>query len=380
MTTVLYAEINVFSIVILLFIARKAAIGNKTQNTRFFVFSASFAAAANFFDFFWKTSTAGIFEVPVSVHLFINFMYFMCFGISTYCWFLYSENMAKREKIESKRTMIIFALPLALLFVLLIVSMFNGCIFYFDENMVYHRGPLFYLQPTLAYGYIAVACLNNFIWAFKKDNPLYKEELIAIATFGVPPIVCLFVQIFFQDAPLITLGITVSFVISYINFLDLLISADPLTGIHNRRSLYRHLEARMSELRREERLAFYFMDVDGFKQVNDVHGHAEGDRVLKAVAAALDDLALQTKGFCSRYGGDEFVFIKNIGKDEDIDFIKTDIQESIWEKTKKMNLLCSVEVSIGYAEYPLQAATMQELIASADESMYNVKMAKKLKR
>lgn len=84
---------------------------------------------------------------------------------------------------------------------------------------------------------------------------------------------------------------------------------DPLTGLANRRSLQRHLEGRMEELRRYG-LGFgvLFIDIDRFKQVNDIHGHAVGDRVLQMVAKTLS-VNLRPFDEAGRWGGEEFVAV-----------------------------------------------------------------------
>ena len=63
-------------------------------------------------------------------------------------------------------------------------------------------------------------------------------------------------------------------------------------------------------MRPNEKLYFLFIDVDSFKQINDTYGHNEGDRALKIIAEVLSSLSEKTGGFCARYAGDEFAFIR----------------------------------------------------------------------
>ena len=377
MDAVLYAEINIFSISVLLIIAHKSAAVNHTAAGRLFNWSIWFVVAANIFDFLWKLGNEAVLPFNTSALTCINFGYFVCFGISSYFWFLYTESRLKSDLIGNKKIETFYLIPILVLAMLLIISNYNGCLFYYDKYGIYHRGPLFYAQQILAYGYIGVACLKNLARSLKKENYAYRAELFTAVYFVLPPLLSLIAQIFFQNAPIFTLGITVSFLMAYINAVNMLISVDPLTGIHNRRMLLLNLTERINSLRLEERLVFLFMDVDGFKQVNDVYGHHEGDRVLKAVAYALGDLAGRTGGFCARYGGDEFVFAKVVKKDANVEFMISDIQSGIWEQGKRQALPCDVEVSIGYAEYPMHAKDIPELISMADKSMYEAKKERK---
>ena len=380
MDAVLYTEINVFSISVLLIIAYKsAAIKHSTQG-KLFLYSIWFVIAANTFDFFWKIGSVGVLPFSPVILTAINFGYFVCFGISAYFWFLYSESKGRSDLIGNTKAEELYALPIVLLVILLIVSMFNGCLFYFDAQGVYHRGPLFYAQQILAYGYIGVACLKNLFKSFKKENYAYREELFTAVYFVVPPAIALVAQVFFQDAPIFVLGITASFLMAYINAVNMLISIDPLTGVHNRRTLLLQIDDRIHALRSSERLVLLFMDIDGFKQVNDVHGHDEGDRVLKVVAAALGEMAVRQGGMCARYGGDEFVFVRRLEGHENVELIKADIQNLIWHKAKAYELPCDVDVSIGHAEYPVHAKNTHDLLQAADMSMYEAKKRNKSAR
>lgn len=381
MDTVLYAEINIFSIAVLLVIAFKSSMTEMEQplKNKLFSFSVWFVTAANVFDLLWKLSNTKYWTLPLPVTLGINFMYFMCFGLSSYFWFLYSEVTAKKDILRRAR-LIGEAFPLFVLVGLLIVSMFNGCLFYFDENMEYHRGPLYYLQGILSYGYIGIASVKSLIEVGKKKNYSHKEELFTVASFSVPLLLCGAAQLFFQSAPVMTLGVSAAYLIVYINSLQILISIDSLTGLNNRRELLKHLEEKVLALKKDENLYFLFIDLDSFKQINDKYGHNEGDRALKAVASVLKSVCGRTGGFCARYGGDEFAVVQVLETGGNIDDVRKEICELIERKSTEQALAYNISVSVGYAEYPKRAKNIQDLIYCADSDMYDVKMRKKQAR
>ncbi len=378
MDTVLYAEINIFSIAVLLVIAFKSSMSEMEQplKNKLFSFSVWFVTAANVFDFLWKLSNTKYWALPLPVIQGINFMYFMCFGLSSYFWFLYSEVAAKKNILRRAR-LIVAAFPLFVLVALLIASMFNGCLFYFDKNMEYHRGSLYYLQAVLSYGYIGVASIKSLIEVGKQKNYSHKKELFTVASFSGPLLLCGAVQLFVQSAPIMTIGFSCAYLMVYINSLQMLISIDSLTGISNRRELLKQLEEKVLALKKDESLYFLFIDLDSFKQVNDKHGHNEGDRALKTVASVLKSVCDRTGGFCARYGGDEFAVVQVLGTDGNIDDVRKEICDLIERKGAEQALAYNISVSIGYAEYPKQAKNIQELIYCADSDMYDVKMKKK---
>ena len=94
-----------------------------------------------------------------------------------------------------------------------------------------------------------------------------------------------------------------------INELETRIDIDPLTEIRNRRGFFRELERSLAYVKRYgASAALIYIDLDGFKPVNDRHGHAAGDAVLKAIAAALVQHT-RTSDVVARMGGDEFAVL-----------------------------------------------------------------------
>lgn len=90
---------------------------------------------------------------------------------------------------------------------------------------------------------------------------------------------------------------------------------DPVTGLPNRRALLPELERRLQSRRRDgSRVLVAFIDLDGFKRINDLHGHDAGDRFLAAIANALSRCH-RADDFCARLGGDEFVVVGTTAAD-----------------------------------------------------------------
>ncbi len=331
----------------------------------------------NIFDIIWKISTAGFWTFPLHAVWLANFMYFISFEMSAYFWFLYTEAAAKSKIFKNRTGMIIAAMPLIILTVLLIASLFDGCLFYIDENMNYHRGSLYCVQQILSYGYVVCASVRSLIKAAEKKNYVRRDELLILVSFFILPMICGILQTAFQGAPITSIGVVVAFLSVYINSLRSVVAIDSVTGICNRMSLLRYLDYKCSSLKKDERLYFLFIDIDSFKSINDIYGHNEGDRALKMVAHILQDICSETNGFCARYGGDEFAIVETLKSDEDIALIRKKIYNSVERKSADEDLAYSVSVSIGCAEYTEETDSLQELISSADSKMYDKKNGKK---
>ncbi|WP_322040970.1 diguanylate cyclase domain-containing protein [Burkholderia diffusa] len=149
---------------------------------------------------------------------------------------------------------------------------------------------------------------------------------------------------------------------------------DPLTGLPNRLLFMEHLEAAIRHAAAvREGLAVMFVDLDRFKQINDQHGHAAGDRTLVAVAKRLS-LVLRSGDMAARLGGDEFiVLISDVRSPEVIGDIASRIQIVMAEELEFGERHLAVGASIGVSEYPADGASAEELLVKADAAMYAAK-------
>jgi diguanylate cyclase (GGDEF)-like protein len=149
---------------------------------------------------------------------------------------------------------------------------------------------------------------------------------------------------------------------------------DELTGLPNRRLLYDRMEVALARTRRERgRLALLYVDMDDFKKVNDVLGHAAGDLLLQEVARRLKH-SVREEDTAARMGGDEFVvLLEHIQHDEDAAVIAEKIWTAVSRPVSIDGHLQQLQPSIGIALYPEQGAGVEQLLRYADNAMYEVK-------
>ena len=158
------------------------------------------------------------------------------------------------------------------------------------------------------------------------------------------------------------------------------VERDPLTGVLNRRGFDMTLEARLSRLLPGETLGLMFLDLDGFKAVNDTLGHKAGDQILKTSATLLKG-ATRNVDHVARLGGDEFAIIvarcniqllKNIAER----IIESFACDKLLVRVRQNHGL-TVSCSIGAAMHPLHGHSIQQLLEISDEQMYQAKKAGK---
>lgn len=154
---------------------------------------------------------------------------------------------------------------------------------------------------------------------------------------------------------------------------------DALTGLPNRRQLLQWLEQGIAvSARGGPTVAVVFIDLDGFKRVNDVCGHEAGDRLLKAVGDAFKRTLRQSDLLC-RIGGDEFAVVAiDPGGESDLHRLGQRLVEAAGHLGPVPGLAQHVVgASVGISVFPLHGHTAAHLIDSADQAMYAAKQAGK---
>jgi diguanylate cyclase (GGDEF)-like protein len=142
---------------------------------------------------------------------------------------------------------------------------------------------------------------------------------------------------------------------------------DPLTGLLNHRAFHARLTAEAARARRYRcRLVLVLFDLDHFKETNDRLGHQEGDRLLRAFAAALAGAVRETD-IAGRIGGDEFAALLLEARPEDVDAVVDRL---------RARLPGGLSVSVGSAQLPDEATVPEQLVVAADRRLYSNKVAR----
>ena len=148
---------------------------------------------------------------------------------------------------------------------------------------------------------------------------------------------------------------------------------DPLTGLPNRMLLQDRIDQSMAKAKeRQKRTALMLMDIDGFKAVNDVHGHRIGDQLLCAIAERISPL-LDSNDTLARLGADEFVIVTLIDVPEEAALLSARLTGAIAEPFQVDGIELLVTASIGIALYPDDASNERELMGHASAAMTHTK-------
>jgi diguanylate cyclase (GGDEF)-like protein/PAS domain S-box-containing protein len=157
--------------------------------------------------------------------------------------------------------------------------------------------------------------------------------------------------------------------------IETLSTTDALTGLPNRRRLAECVKTSLAQAQRgQAQFALLFLNLDGFKHVNDTLGHAFGDSVLIEVAGRLRG-CLRQGDTVARLGGDEFVLLVNLTDSDGAEASARRVLEALRRPFQQAGMSFTVTASIGIALVPGDGTTMDELMGRADAAMQEVKKA-----
>ena len=157
---------------------------------------------------------------------------------------------------------------------------------------------------------------------------------------------------------------------------------DRLTGLTNSRGLATAFDNAMgTAVAQSESLAVLMVDIDEFKAINDLYGHAAGDRALREVARVLSQ-SIRARDVCARYAGDEFVLVLRGCGGPEAERRSKAIQ-AMFEAVRfsaEPSRLQPLQISVGAAAYPADGASLETLLVIADRRMYRDKSLRKRAR
>ncbi|MDD4855654.1 MAG: diguanylate cyclase [Sulfuricurvum sp.] len=182
---------------------------------------------------------------------------------------------------------------------------------------------------------------------------------------------------------LITFGVIASLRITHniirpVDNLETEAHIDALTGLPNRKQLMEILEQALNKAKLNDKIvAVMFLDLDGFKSINDNHGHEMGDLLLKNTALRLTNCIRQSDTV-ARLGGDEFIILLCGAQDiSNITKIANNIIQTLNEEFSLNGSIATIGASIGISIFPKSAANADEMLRQADNAMYEAKKSGK---
>ena len=250
--------------------------------------------------------------------------------------------------------------------VLLVINIFYPLVFSVSDGR-YQRGFAYIIFLIFAAFYI-LDSLYLYVKRVKKNGSL---KLFPVHIFLIPVILGVVIQAFFVEISITWTSIAISVAGIMTALKNEIIFTDCLTGLYNR--VYLEFLHKRACNKKDCWVSGIMIDLNGFKQINDNYGHAEGDLALCIVADLLRK-SFYEYGVVTRYAGDEFVIMLNTTDDQLIQKIIKSAKKNFVTENEKNDKPYQLSASMGYAITNLSNETIDDFMNRIDEQMYQDKM------
>ena len=369
-----YVELNLFCMMILLLMAGRIRIADKSQEQFYLVTLMVGESMLFLFDTLWVLID-GVREFPLMLNYVLNIVYF---SLTAYCPYLCLRyfRLSLTGDVFRRRHRFLLELPSALLFLLSCISVKTGWTFFVSEQNRYHRGPLFPIVYVLPLIYMLFCSFSALYYGKKSGEKEKLRRSVLLAGMMLMPVIGSALEMIFPNVTIVCVLITISMVAVVMDFLLSRMTKDTLTQLANRLDLMTTLSDRLDgydpEAKGKTPLYLLFADVDYFKSINDTYGHLEGDRALCTVANALRAACRENGAYPARISGDEFVVVFSARDDATAEMFKLDVKDAVAEAAA--GLPYKLNISAGFTR--CEAADRKNipaLIDRADTLLYEEK-------
>ena len=305
----------------------------------------------------------------------MNILYFSSNCIVAFFWTQYIIYYIHGKQ-EYLNLFNAIAIPIVSVYCLIAISSpFTHLIFYIEPVINQIRmGPLFAMQIIITYGLftfssaVALASLLS-----KKPHPSYYHRYVTFFSFLFFPLAGGVLHVMFPGANVVWQALTLGFLLVYTEFQFDLVSRDSLTSLNNRRAFEQKLAQTEYIEGSKNQPHIFMLDINFFKDINDLYGHPEGDHALVITSELLKRIFGKSDAFISRYGGDEFAIIYSCTLEEAA-ILRIKIYKLFEEFNQTAEHPYRISVSVGYGAVTgegLEAA--KSALKKADEELYTEK-------
>lgn len=303
-------------------------------------------------------------------------LFYLFSAAISYLWLMYIF-VKFRKDLPKKAESVAYAIPLMLFAVVVVTNFMHNNLFSVNEYNDYARGKWVSLHWIVCGLYMILATSKTLKEIATEKNYRKRRSLYPLIYFVIPPVTMAVLQIIYKGTSILQVGFTLSILLIAVSEKDKSIYTDVLTGLGNRRGMYRYIENHPQSV--PQKIYCMVIDMDNFKEINDTFGHDVGDQALVDTAQILTKVCSELTGdyYLCRYGGDEFVIAYRNYHRNQILFVKDQIMkyaEEIKDAQKREYVL---GFSVGIAGKTCMCIEdVERLISAADQDMYAEKRKK----
>ena len=269
---------------------------------------------------------------------------------------------------KNKKRFLLYLVPVYLNIGFVIYNIFfDGFLFSVDAANVYHRGVAAYIENRFTFLFAAIVVLSF----FRNKQMITGRITQVILTLTLFPVAGVLLQTLFYGLSLSIPAYTLAMFISFLLMEKDELLKDPLTMLNSRIQMENRLQYK---LKAPEPFTVIMIDVNDFKNINDVYGHTVGDQVLKDVSRILLSCA-NFEDFVCRFGGDEFFVILESAEDIGFSYIKR-IDQVLLEYSSNKPYVTTLSYGLLYVDHSIEYG-VEELVQITDQLMYKDKIFRK---
>jgi len=279
-----------------------------------------------------------------------------------YLWTLYVDFKLYGDMDRIRKRNPFTAIPALIVLVLIIVNLFTPTLFSISDANVYTRTPLVSISYLVSFGYIIYAE----VLISTTDSTARRYLFLPSIIFVLPLLAASVIQMLFYGLSITWAALSISMVSIYINIQCEFSAIDPLSGVYTRQYLDGYLKKSAAK---HQQLVGLMIDLDRFKEINDRYGHQAGDDAIRNVgqilrhACRLDDLI-------ARYGGDEFVILRQRDDDASPDGLASAIAEEFHRFNASAGTAYKLHFSSGCSVFDPAHDSLDDFLKKMDDSMY----------
>ena len=379
METILYAEVYLVCIIVVGIVTFFEVRGGDSASDRWFkgmlaMFLLNFLA-----NFLFKLVNGGIIADMDSHGLSyaLKTLYHLTLCIGVFAWCGYADTERGSGIFQRRNTLLMLLVPLAVPIAMILLNLHNHLVFEISGSGAYVRHGLFQFEMAYLLLCSGIMAVRLIVRTRAESDPNQRSHMYLTASFPLCIAVAWVMSFVGEAFPVICVAITAEILCLYIGGTRNEVSMDKLTQVNNRQNLVGFMDYK--ERNNDGNLFLLMIDVDEFKEINDTHGHLEGDAALVAVAGVIKRACgpFPKRPYIARYGGDEFVVVAEIadGKPERLVQAIEDELASANASRESYQLM----LSIGVVPW-LPGEDHKAVIAKADARMYEVKRARQTAR
>ena len=301
-------------------------------------------------------------------------MHFFLFGLApliTYYWYLLANTLTLRGDVRDMKAAWYQMIPVWVVMLITVLSPIFHFVFYIDGQGVYHRGVLFPLVLTVAYGDL----VYGFLLLFRRKKKLVGMDFRFLTLFCLMPMIGGLIQGLVYGVLLMWSSSACALTILYLYLQERMVQTDYLTGAWTRSSFEYYVAQKLKDGGREP-FGVVYVDIDNLKHINDRYGHAEGDEAIRAATVAIRGV-LRKGDAIARLGGDEFAVLLNLSDRASLDAVLARVSMAIGQYNQDSGKPYQLSLSLGAELFTdAEENSVEAIVSRVDRLMYINKRAK----